>query len=143
MSVQGVIGRETRDVRLAMRALIHHDPRDPWMVPMPFDGPARRRHGPGGFHQNTFEFDLHPAVDKALDTARNALVDAGYEVVECEPPQVREIAREAGKCLFGEFDALVRPDIRKYGSDTINTIFEDYNAYFDRYEGTDRSTAIR
>ena len=40
MSVQGVIAREVRDVRLAMRSLVNYDAHDPWMVPMPFDGPA-------------------------------------------------------------------------------------------------------
>ena len=39
MSVQGIIARETRDVRLSMKSLINYDPHDPWMVPMPFDGP--------------------------------------------------------------------------------------------------------
>ncbi len=137
MSVQGVIARETRDVRLGLRELIRYDPRDPWMVPMPFEGPAIDGPVRVAFTKNMFEFDLHPAVDSALNAAREALVDAGYDVVECDPPLVREIAREAGRCLFGEFDALVRSDIRKYGSETINSIFDDYNAYFGKYEGTD------
>ena len=41
MSVQGAIAREVKDVRRAMRALIQYDPHDPWMVPMPFEGPPR------------------------------------------------------------------------------------------------------
>ncbi len=137
MSVQGVIAREVQDVRLGLRELIRHDPRDPWMVPVPFDGPEMDTPIRVAFTKNTFEFELHPAVDKALDTARDALTDAGYEVVECEPPLVRETAREAGLCLFGEFHALVRSDIRKHGSKTINDIFDDYDAYFGKYEGTD------
>ena len=39
-SVQGAICREVRDVRLATRVLAAGDPRDPWWVPVPFDGPA-------------------------------------------------------------------------------------------------------
>ncbi|MDA4844164.1 amidase family protein [Hoeflea poritis] len=137
MSVQGVIAREVRDVRLAMRELVRPDPRDPWMVPLPLDaapleGPVRV-----AFTKNTFEFDLDPAVEKALDTARDALVDAGYEVFEVEPPLVREIAHEAGKCLFGEVKALMAKDIDAYGSDTINAIFKDYFEYFGAYEGDD------
>ncbi len=142
MSVQGIIAREVKDVRLAMRTLIQPDPRDPWMVPMPFDGQSVDGAIRVAFTKNTFEFDLHPAVETALDTARDALSDAGYEVVETEPPLVREIAREAGRCLFGEMRALMLPDIRKYGSSTINGIFDDYFAYFGCYEGTDLLQAL-
>ena len=39
ISVQGAICREVRDVRLATRVLAGGDPRDPWWVPVPFDGP--------------------------------------------------------------------------------------------------------
>ncbi len=137
MSVQGVIAREVKDVRLAMQSLVHYDPHDPWMVPMPFEGPVLERPIRVAFTKNTFEFDLHPAVEKALATARDALADAGYEIVETEPPLLRETAREANRCLFGETIAMLGPDIRAHGSDTIQRIFDDYTAYFEPYEGHD------
>lgn len=137
MSVQGAIAREVKDVRRAMRALVQYDPHDPWMVPMPFDGPAMDGPVKVAFTKNTFEFDLHPAVEKALDTARDALSDAGYVVTEIEPPLLRETAREANSCLFGEMKALIGDDVRKYGSDTINRIFDSYFEYFEPYEDKD------
>ena len=130
MAVQGLIAREVRDVRLGMKALIAYDARDPWMVPMPFDGPAPDRPVRIAFTRETFEFDLHPAVDDALRTARDALTDAGYEVVEVEPPLVREIADEAMRALFGEMKLLVADDIRRHGSTTINAVFDDYFTVF-------------
>ncbi|MCB1958660.1 MAG: hypothetical protein KDG55_23550, partial [Rhodocyclaceae bacterium] len=39
MAVQGVIARTVADVRLAMETLIAPDPRDPWHIPLPFEGP--------------------------------------------------------------------------------------------------------
>ncbi|MEM9105465.1 MAG: amidase family protein [Pseudomonadota bacterium] len=137
MAVQGVIAREVRDVRLGMRQLVQYDPRDPWMVPMPFDGEMLDGPIKVAFTKNTFEFPLHPAVERALDTAADALRDAGYNVVETEPPLIREIAAEAGKCLFTEFHALHGNDIEKYGSETIVDIFKQYNAYFGLYEPAD------
>jgi amidase len=137
MSVQGVIAREVRDVRLAMRALVAYQPQDPWMVPVPFDGPVLDSPIKVAFTRNTFEFDLHPAVEDALNAARDALLDAGYEVVETEPPLLREIAEEGARCLFGEVKALLGDDIRKHGSATLNRIFDDYYAYFKPYEGRD------
>ena len=137
MSVQGVITREVGDLRLAMRALTAYDPHDPWMVPMPFDGLSMESPIKVAFTKNTFEFDLHPAVETALETAREALTDAGYSVVETEPPLLREAAMEGASCLFGEIKALMGDDVRRLGSDTINGIFDDYFKYFTPYEGTD------
>ncbi len=137
MSVQGVIAREVRDVRLAMKSLIAYDAQDVWQVAMPFDGPKPEGKIKVAFTKNTFDFDLDPAISVALDHARDCLVDAGYEVVEVEPPLINEIAEVGGKCLFGEAKALMLDDIRKYGSATINKIFDSYFEYFEPYEGKD------
>ncbi len=137
MSVQGVIAREVRDVRLAMRSLVSYDPHDPWMVPMPFDGPAEDGPIKVAFTRNTFDFDLHPAVDAALTSARDCLSDAGYIIEEVEPPLVREAALEGSKSLFGEVNALMGAQIQEHGSDTLKTIFGYYHEMFTPYEGVD------
>lgn len=137
MSVQGVIAREVRDVRLAMRSLIAYDPHDPWMVAMPFEGPALNGPVRVAFTRNMFEFELDPGVEQALCDGRDALGDAGYVVEEVEPPLLREAARDANRCLFGEMKVLMAADIREHGSATINAIFDDYFALFEAYEGKD------
>src|SRR5581483_1913957 len=43
MSVQGPIARQVADVRLGLRALAQRDPRDPWWVPAPLEGPPPAR----------------------------------------------------------------------------------------------------
>ena len=135
MSVQGVIAREIKDVRLAMRALVAYDAHDPWMVPMPFEGPSLDPPIKVAFTKNTFEFDLHPAVSQALDTARYALADAGYKVEEVEPPLLREAAETGVRCLFGEVKALLDEDVRKHGSESLNRIFDQYYDYFGTLRG--------
>ncbi|MCY6381090.1 amidase family protein [Hoeflea prorocentri] len=142
MSVQGVIAREVRDVRLALRELMRPDPHDPWMVPVPFDGPALDGPIKVGFTKDMFEFEVHPAVEQALDTARDALADAGYHVEEVEPPLIREIAAEAGQSLFGEVRTLLEDDIKRYGSETFKAIFQDYFRFFGSYEGADLARAL-
>ena len=142
MSVQGVIAREVRDVRLAMRALVNYDPHDPWMVPMPFDGPALSGKPKVAFTKNTYEFDLHPAVDAALETARDCLKDAGYDVVEVDLPDLRACAKDGLRSLFGEVKSLLEPEIRKHGSATLQGIFDDYYALFDPFEGKDLLLAM-
>ena len=137
MSVQGVIAREVRDVRLGMKSVIAYDAQDVWQVPMPFDGPMPEGKIKVAYTKNTFDFDLDPAISVALDHARDCLVDAGYKVVEVEPPLLNETADVGAKCLFGEAKALMWDDIQKYGSDTIKQIFEAYFDYFQPYEGKD------
>ena len=123
MSVQGVIAREVKDVRAGMRALVEYDPHDPWMVPMGFDGPALGGRPKVAFTKNMYEFELHPAVEQALDTARDCLVEAGYEVVEADMPDLRECARDGVRALFGEVKVMLGDEIIKHGSDTLKKIF--------------------
>ncbi len=142
MSVQGVIAREVRDVRAGMRALVEYDPHDPWMVPMPFDGPALGAKPKVAFTKNMYEFELHPAVEQALDTARDCLVDAGYEVVEADMPDLRECARDGARSLFGEVKVMLGDEIIKQGSDTLKKIFADYYEVFEPHEGKDLLVAM-
>lgn len=137
MSVQGLLTRSAADLHLSMPAAIAPDTRDPFHVPLPYrgaapDGPVRV-----AFTKNTFEFDLHPEVSKALDTARDALADAGYIVEEIEPPMLRETGMVGYRALMGEVLAIMEPDIRANGSATINTIFDEYFDQFPPYEGTE------
>jgi len=135
MSVQGVICREVRDVRLAMRSAIAYDPHDPWQVPVPFDGPALEEPLKIGLTGNTYRFDAHPAIHKALDTARDCLTEAGYEVVEIETPDIGEIGETGYRALMGEVSVLLLDDIRKYGSAEINRMFDEYFELFPPYKG--------
>jgi len=121
MSVQGVICREVRDVRLAMQSVISYCPEDPWQVPMPWDGAAIDGPIKVAFTRDTYGFDIHPAVLKALDAAAEALRDAGYHVEEATPPNVLEIGKEATQVLFGETEAMLGDIMRSLGSEDFRT----------------------
>lgn len=142
MSVQGVIAREVRDVRLAMGPLVAPDPRDPFHAPVPFEGGALRAPVRVAFTKETFGFDLHPDVEAALDAARAALADAGYEVEEVETPLTREAGLAGYRALLGEVKALMGPDIRAHGSKTVNGVFDCYYEYFPPFEGEDLLRAM-
>lgn len=137
MSVQGLITRCAGDLNLAMPSLIASDPRDPFHVPLPWRGPTPEGPIRVGFTKETFEFDLHPEVSLALDTARDALNDAGYLVEEVNPPLLRETALTGYRALMGEVITLMGPDVRSKGSATINAIFDEYFEQFPPYEGTE------
>ena len=84
MSVQGIIAREIKDVRLGMQ-FNNYDPRDPWMVEMPFESKSVTSPIKIGYTKETLGEVLHPAVDKALENAIEALKDAGYILEEIAP----------------------------------------------------------
>ena len=137
MSVQGLIARNAADLHLSMPALIAPDPHDPFHVPLPWrgkplDGPIRV-----AVTRDDFGFGLHPDVSIALDRAASALSNAGYAVEEVEPPLVRETGEVGYRALMGEVKALMGDDIRTYGSETLNTIFDAYYAEFPPYEGAE------
>ena len=137
MSVQGLLTRHAADLHLSMPTVIQPDPRDPFHVPLPWAGPSPDGPVKVAFTKETFEFDLHPEVSAALDTARDALVEAGYQVEEVAPPLVREAGTDGYRALMGEVHALMGPDLKAAGSDTINAIFEEYFRQFPPYEGTE------
>ncbi len=126
MSVQGLITRSAADLSLSMPSLIAPDPRDPFHVPLPWRGEAADAPIKVAFTKNTFGYALHPEVEKALDTARDALVDAGYQVDEVDPPDVFECGRIGYRTLMGEVLTLLKSDIQAVGSQTIQDIFEVY-----------------
>ncbi|MBO9435836.1 amidase family protein [Ruegeria sp. R13_0] len=126
MSVQGLITRSAADLSLSMPSLIAPDRRDPFHVPLPWRGEALDTPIKVAFTKNTFGYALHTEVEKALETARDALVDAGYQVDEVDPPDVFECGRIGYRTLMGEVLTLLKSDIQAAGSQTIQDIFEVY-----------------
>jgi amidase len=109
-----------------MPSMIAPDARDPFHVPMPWRGEATDGPLKVAFTRNMFEYDLHPEVNAALETARDALSDAGYIVEEVDPPNVFEAGRIGYRALMGEVWTLMKKDIDAYGSQTVRDIFEVY-----------------
>ncbi|WP_377186412.1 amidase family protein [Ruegeria meonggei] len=137
MSVQGLITRSAADLHLSMPSVIAADPRDPFHVSMPWRGAPCDTSIKVAFTKNTFGYALHPEVEKALDTARDALVDAGYLVTEIDPPDVFECGRAGYRALMGEVLTLMKNDIEAAGSQTIRNIFEVYFQEFPPITDTD------
>lgn len=137
MSVQGLIARSAADLHLSMPAAIAPDARDPFHVPLPWRGDVPDTPVRVAFTRETYGFDLHPEVSKALDAARDALIDAGHVVEEITPPDIQESGLAGYRALLGEVKVLMGPDIRTHGSPTIRAVFDAYFEQFPPYEGED------
>jgi len=88
MSVQGPIGREVADVRLGLQVLSQRDPRDPWWVPAPLEGPPP--HLPIGVTLAAMpdDLDTDPEIMALVRSAADGLADAGYRIIERPVPDV-------------------------------------------------------
>ena len=126
MSVQGVICREVKDVRLATEVLVGHDPRDPWHVPMPFNMGGTEL-PKVGFCKESHGYPIHEGIVTNLDRAAAILEAAGYQVEEIETPAIAEPAKAWLENTNFEMKRTLEPVFSKHGSETINQIF---NAYY-------------
>jgi amidase len=130
MSVQGVICREVRDVRLATEVIAQRDPRDPWWVPAPFIGEPLTKPLHVAVTRNSHGYAMHRDIDLAIARVEGWLADAGYAVEEIEPPPITEPARAWFSVALAEMKALLFPVARQFGSQTI----QDILGYYERIE---------
>ena len=126
MSVQGAICREVRDVRLATRVLAGRDARDPWWVPVPFDGPALDSPIRVAVTCEAHGYPIDPEIVSGIERAADALSDAGYAVERVETPSIMKAAQAWFDVLGSEIVHFLGPIAREHGSGTIQTIFEHY-----------------
>ena len=128
MSVQGVLCREVRDVRLATEVLINHDPRDPWHVPMPFrPGNSAAEGLPKiAFCREAHGYPIHAGIVANLERAASILEAAGYQVEEIETPPMAEPAKAWLRNTNFEMKRTLEPVFKEHGSSMINQIFECY-----------------
>ncbi|NKB68703.1 MAG: amidase [Candidatus Latescibacteria bacterium] len=126
MSVQGIIARHAADVRLATRAMIAPDPRDPNCPPVPWDGPDLGGRPKVAITIESNGYHMHPGIVELLGRAADQLREAGYTVVEIEAPPVAEAAAQWFRAGTTEMNATLGPAVQQYGSQTIKQIFEWY-----------------
>jgi amidase len=122
LSVQGPMARTVRDVRLGLAAMAQRDPRDPWWVPAPLEGPALPRRV--AVVREARDLDGAPpcaAVMNALESAADALHDAGYEIVDERTPGFTRAAHAWFRMQATEFRLFMQEDVERDGDEGIRT----------------------
>jgi amidase len=99
-AVSGPLARTVADLRIGLAAMSAYDPRDPWWVPAPLEGPPRPKRAamcvsPDG---------LEPVaeVKAAVLDAGKRLQRAGWIVEEVAAPPMREAAELQTKLWLGD-----------------------------------------
>jgi amidase len=102
MAVEGPMARHVRDLRLAYGVAAGPDARDPWSVPAPLEGPPLASPvrvavvaDPGGL-------GVDAAVAAGVRAAADALADAGYDVVDAQPPRFMEAFDSWAAAVLGD-----------------------------------------
>lgn len=89
MAMSGPIARTIDDLRLGLQAMARPDPRDPWWVPAPLEGPELPRRVAMCLRPDGME--TQPEICNALLDAAARLRDAGWTVEEVgELPPLKE-----------------------------------------------------
>jgi amidase len=125
-SVQGAIARTVADVRLATRVMAGGDVRDPGWVPGPFDGEPLEKPIRVAVTRNAHEYQMHSGIAALIDRAAGFLSNAGYDMVEAEPPSIMEPARGWFTVLLTELKGTLGPIVDQFGSDDLRRIFGWY-----------------
>lgn len=114
ISVQGAITRNVADARLALAAMAAPDPRDPWHVAMPLEGP-RRDHPGVAVCLDPAGVGIAPEVEAAVRKAAAILHRAGYEVSWRDPPDVAAAAKAWNDFAQGEARLTLSAQIEQHG----------------------------
>jgi amidase len=120
MSVQGPLARRVADVRLGLGAMAARDPRDPWWVPAPLDGPPAPRPIRVALTVDPGRLGVDGSVAAAVRAAGAALAEAGYAVEELEPPDVAGVAACWAAIVVNELRHVTQPYVREHGGVDIN-----------------------
>ncbi|UVO31025.1 amidase family protein [Bradyrhizobium arachidis] len=100
-AVSGPLARTINDIRISLAAMAARDPRDPWWVPAPLEGPAVPKRA--ALCLNPDGLATAPEVKAAVSDAGKRLERAGWtvEVIENTPP-MREPVEWQTKLWLGD-----------------------------------------
>jgi amidase len=102
----GPMARRVADLRLALKIISAPDARDPRWVPAPFEGPAISGRTRVAVVRNPLGAGIDPHVAAGIDRAAGWLSDAGYDVVDAEPPKVGEAMQAWVDAIWGDVQVL-------------------------------------
>ncbi len=127
MAVSGPLARSIADIRLGLTAMAAADPRDPWWVPAPLEGPSLPRRAalclrPGGMA-------IAPEIESALRDAARRLEAAGWHVDEiADTPPLREANDIQLTLWLGDGFPAVRAAAEREGDPAAIGILEAFRS---------------
>jgi amidase len=109
---QGPMARRVADLRLALGIISAPDACDPRWVPVPLQGPPVGKPIRVAVVRDPAGGGIDPHVRAGIDRAAKWLADAGYEIVDAEPPQITEAAATWFDAIWADV-AKLWPEMQK------------------------------
>ena len=106
LNCQGPMARRVVDLSLALGILSRPDARDPRWVPAPLTGPVLASPIRVAVVRDPLGAGTDPQVVAGVDRAADWLADAGYDVVEAEPPHLGELAQGWAEVIGADFAGM-------------------------------------
>jgi amidase len=121
-AVSGPIGRTLQDIRIGLAAMSAADPRDPWWVPAPLEGPGAPR--VAALCTRPDGLDTSPEVVAALHDAAQRLREAGWRVDEIDntPPLEEPAELQIGLWLSDGFASMEAAAAKENDSGAITAL---------------------
>lgn len=124
MSSQGPLAREVRDVRLGLEVMAQRDPRDPWWVPAPLQGPPPPKPIKVALARIPGDMSTDPEVMALIKQAADNLADAGYAVSEVEVPDVNGVWQLWCDLILTEIGVLQKEQMLAVSSPDFHKAFD-------------------
>ncbi|MEM9609212.1 MAG: amidase [Actinomycetota bacterium] len=124
MSVQGIITRHVADARVATKVMAQPSPRDPNCPPVPWDGPPIPTPITIAVSDDWGIHEPHPGLVDLHRRAADQLSDAGYQVIEADPPPIEDAYRGWFSLATTEAAIGMTPAVHRFGGESIRTVFD-------------------
>lgn len=134
MSTQGPLARSVADVRLGLEVMSARDPRDPWWVPAPLDGPAPQAPIRVALVTNPPGTPVAPEVAAAVERAGALLSAAGHAVDRVDPPELEHCAEVWAGLITSETRAVMGKTMRELGSEDIIRSLDYFESFTPEYD---------
>ena len=108
-NTQGPVARKVADLRLVLDVISAPDPdgRDPQWVPAPLETGRTNRPVRVAVVRDPLGGGIDPQVRAGIDRAAGFLADAGYEVVDAEPPMLAEATKAWVEAVWADLGLLL------------------------------------
>jgi len=103
---QGPMARRVADLRLALELISAPDARDPRWVPAPLSLPKRAKALRVAVVRDPAGGGIDPHVRAGIERAADWLANAGYEVVDAEPPAILATAQTWFDAIWADVGAM-------------------------------------
>lgn len=159
VSVQGVLARRIRDLRLGFEAMAVQDMRDPWSMPAPADRLPLPQGARIAVVMRSQSHEVRSEVAAAIEAASVALRDAGFAAKEARAPRLDEAAQLWLDIVLASNYYNLVPLVERFGSEKVknavrgmlncsrlpdletfmrhfarrDSILREWNAFFGRY----------